>query len=85
MFSNLEVVIGAYFMEDRELIKTVESGANFHDVNTKIFFQIEEDDPRWKAMRKVAKIIVFARLDTMTSLNSVNSWKAEMPIMSQAS
>ena len=83
-YENLEVWIGAYFMDDRALQKILEAGINFHDFNTKIFFEIEEDDPNWVDLRKVAKMIVFARIETMSSLNPVNSWKAEMPIMSQA-
>lgn len=61
-FSNLEVVIGAYFMEDEALIKIVEAGLNFHDENNKIFFGVKPTDPNWKVLRKVAKVIVFARL-----------------------
>lgn len=61
-FKNLEVVIGAYFMQDRALIDIVEAGVNFHDFNTKVFFGIEKDHPKWKSYRRVAKIIVFAKI-----------------------
>lgn len=61
-FENLEVWVGAYFMEDTVLQKILEDGINFHDFNTKVFFGIEEDDPLWGTYRKLAKIIVFARI-----------------------
>ena len=82
-YENLEVWIGAYLMNDRALQEILQAGINFHDFNNKVFFGITEDDPEWGTLRKVAKIIVFARLNTLTSINPVNSWKAEMPIMNQ--
>lgn len=97
-WENLEVWIGAYFMEDKALQEILEAGTNFHDFNTEVFFKIkkltpeEEKDPanadhlaRWNKLRKAAKVIVFARINTRFSINSVNSGNAEMPILSQAS
>ena len=82
-FENLEVWIGAYLMNDRALQEILQAGINFHDFNNGVFFGVTKDDEDWGTLRKVAKIIVFARLNTLTSINPVNSWKAEMPIMSQ--
>ena len=33
-----------------------------HDENTRIFFKIEKDNPKWSTLRKVAKMIMFARI-----------------------
>lgn len=83
MYENLEVWIGAYLMNDKALQKILEEGINFHDFNNRVFFGVEKDDEQWGILRKAAKVIVFGRINTMSSLNPVNSWKAEMPIMSQ--
>lgn len=49
-------------MNDRALQEILQAGVNFHDFNNKVFFGVEKDDPDWGTLRKVAKIIVFARL-----------------------
>lgn len=72
-FENLEVVIGAYFMEDQALIDIVEAGVNFHDFNNKVFFGVDESDPMWKTYRKVAKVIVFARIMYGGSDNGIHT------------
>jgi len=77
-FENLEVWIGAYFMDDKALQAILEQGINFHDFNTEVFFKItkptkEEAETeegkirlkRWNSLRKVAKVIVFARINNM--------------------
>lgn len=61
-WSNLEVQIGARVFGDTVLIKLLEAGINMHDDNTRVFFGIEKDNPRWSALRKVSKIIMFGRL-----------------------
>ena len=61
-FSNLEVQIGARVFGDEALIKMLEAGINMHDENTRIFFGIDKDSPRWPSLRKVSKIIMFGRL-----------------------
>ena len=72
-------------MHDEVLIELLEKGLNLHDENTNTFFGLKEGDEGFSQHRAVAKMIQFARLDEMASVNPVNSWKAEMPIMSQAS
>ena len=61
-FSNLEVVIGGYVIQDKVLIDIVESGVNFHDVNTELFFGIKDNHPMWVAYRDATKIAEFACL-----------------------
>ena len=61
-YTNLEVWIGAYLMNDRALQKVLEDGINFHDFNNKVFFDVTKEDPEWGTLRKAAKIIVFGRI-----------------------
>ena len=61
-YGNLEVNIGARIFSDEELIELLEAGKNMHDENTRTFFKIDKDDPRWSSYRKVAKMIMFGRI-----------------------
>jgi len=63
----------------------LQAGLNIHDENTLTFFGMKKGAEFFKEYRDVSKMIQFGRLDIMASVNPVNSWKAEMPIMSQAS
>ena len=58
-YSNLEVRVLAYVTNDEVLISAFERGENIHDVNTKMAFNIDEDDPMWKLARRAAKIFFF--------------------------
>ena len=72
-------------MDDYALQEILEAGVNFHDFNNGVFFGVTKEDAEWGTLRKAAKVIVFGRINTLSLINPVNSWKAEMPIMSQAS
>lgn len=72
-YSNLEVQVGARFMDDKVLIDMLEKkwkdkdgnehiGLNMHDENTKTFFKVDKKSSMWKAYRDAAKKIMFARL-----------------------
>jgi len=61
-FSNLEVQIGARIAGDDALIKMLEAGINMHDENTRIFFGLTPEDPKWNTLRAVSKIIAFGRI-----------------------
>lgn len=58
-YNNLEVRVLAYEVDDKALIRTLESGINIHDENTRILFGITPKDPRWIAGRRAAKIFMF--------------------------
>lgn len=63
MFEGLEVFVAAYFMEEKILQDLLEKGTNFHDHNMKVFFDMDDDkDPMWGPLRRVAKMVAFARL-----------------------
>lgn len=49
-------------MDDGALQDILQAGINFHDANNEIFFGVTPEDEDWGQLRKVAKIIVFARL-----------------------
>jgi DNA polymerase-1 len=61
-YGNQEVQVGARIFGDTKLIEMLERGLNMHDENTKIFFGIGPNDPKWGKLRKVSKIIMFGRL-----------------------
>ena len=61
-FSNLEVQVGARFMDDEAMIKILEKGQNIHDENTKTFFGVDKRSSLWKPLRDAAKKIQFGRL-----------------------
>lgn len=61
-YSNLEVRVLAYEINDRKLIYALEHGLNVHDNNTKILFQIDEKNPNWTLARRAAKIFFFGGL-----------------------
>ena len=60
-FTNLELVVLAYFADIAHLINVFEQGLNVHDENTKLFLGIEPSDPNWKVWRRVMKVYVFGR------------------------
>lgn len=61
-YSNLEVNVGAPFMEDQVLIGQLRMGLDIHDENTKTFFKTDSSDDRWSVLRSISKIIQFGRL-----------------------
>lgn len=60
-YENLELVILAYLSEDIPTIEAIERGENIHDFNTRVLFGIDKDNPKWKDLRKLAKVYRFGR------------------------
>lgn len=58
-YTNLEVFIWAYLIEDEELIQFLVNGGNVHDKNTEDLFGISKGDPTWTLGRRAAKIFQF--------------------------
>jgi uracil-DNA glycosylase family 4 len=61
-FENAEVALLAYDVDDPSLIEIYESGANIHDMNTQILFNLEPSSALWKEGRKAAKVFQFGGL-----------------------
>jgi DNA polymerase I-like protein with 3'-5' exonuclease and polymerase domains len=60
-FTNLELVVLAYFVGIPYLIDVFKRGLNVHDENTKRFLKILDTDPNWEEWRRVMKMYVFGR------------------------
>jgi len=58
-YTNLEVFIWAYLIDDEELIGFLIGGGNVHDKNTEDLFGIKKGDPTWTLGRRAAKIFQF--------------------------
>lgn len=61
-FSNLEVNVGARFMEDKTTLKQLRAKLDIHGENTKTFFNVTENAPNWANLRAASKTIQFGRL-----------------------
>ena len=61
-YSNLEVRVLAYTIEDQKLIEFIESGGNIHDANTRVLFGLKPGDPMWDKARHAAKVFQFGRI-----------------------
>lgn len=60
-YSNIELRVLSRIADEPELIKAFDSGENIHDVNTRLLFGIDKDNPHWKTIRRAAKVYVFGR------------------------
>lgn len=58
-YTNLEVFILAYLIEDQPLIDFLNNGGNIHDMNTKDLFHVEPSDAIWPLARRAAKVFQF--------------------------
>lgn len=60
-YTNLELVVLAYFANIPYLIDVFERGLNVHDENTKRFLGIDKSNKKWEEWRRVMKTYVFGR------------------------
>ena len=60
-YTNLELVVLAYFADIPYLINVFKKGLNVHDENTKLFLGIDKSNPNWTEWRRVMKMYVFGR------------------------
>lgn len=58
-FANIEYRVMAIMTGERWLEEEFAKGVNFHDINTKLLFGIEKDDPQWAVCRRAAKTFIF--------------------------
>jgi DNA polymerase I-like protein with 3'-5' exonuclease and polymerase domains len=61
-YDNFEGRILAYETSDEVLTKAFEAGADVHDINTKLLFNIDKRHTNWKQARAAAKIFFFGGL-----------------------
>lgn len=60
-YSNIELRMLAYITGEKVLIDAFEENLNIHDVNCRLLFGIEKDNPIWDVARRAAKVFVFGR------------------------
>jgi DNA polymerase I len=58
-YSNIEYRVMAIVTGETWLENEFNKGVNFHDINTKLLFGIEKDDPDWDNKRRLAKTFIF--------------------------
>lgn len=58
-YSNLEIVVLTYIVNDKIYEEVFSKNGNVHDINTKGLFGIDEKHPDWKKCRAAAKIFFF--------------------------
>lgn len=58
-FANIEYRVMAIMTGERWLEDEFAKGVNFHDINTRLLFNIEKDDPKWDVCRRAAKTFIF--------------------------
>ena len=60
-FTNLEIIVLRYLSDDDVLGEIIDKKLNLHDVNTEKMFGITKTNPRWKLLRRIAKVYIFRR------------------------
>lgn len=58
-FANIEYRVMAIMTGERWLEDEFAKGVNFHDINTRLLFNIEKGDPKWDVCRRAAKTFIF--------------------------